>query len=379
MRNSPDTELLDAQKRLLAFADSYDTAPETATLSAISTRAQDIGKSASGSWVGYHANVYYRDFKPPPAGVHFDIDNGTGGTYFGGADPNWVEHTAQEVLDLILNDADKDSLASAETRAEKGLSVLNSVKADVSSLLSVHLDGRDDKFVQRMADEIEGKRVLTAAEIAEEMLPKRQLITRDLRAVQQGSWAPPHIKVQARIAAAHQPAAHCRELARLLDKLAAHFSRVAKADTRASRIGTSVFIGHGRSMVWRDLKDFIHDRLRLPWDEFNRVPVAGITNIARLSEMLDTAACAFVIMTAEDELADGKTQARMNVIHEVGLFQGRLGFTKAIVLLEEGCAEFSNIQGLGQIRFPTGNISAKFEEIRQVLEREGVLEATGTS
>jgi hypothetical protein len=30
-----------------------------------------------------------------------------------------------------------------------------------------------------------------------------------------------------------------------------------------------------------------------------------------------------------DELASGKVQARMNVIHEAGLFQGRLGFKKA--------------------------------------------------
>ena len=63
----------------------------------------------------------------------------------------------------------------------------------------------------------------------------------------------------------------------------------------------------------------------------------------------------------------------MNVVHEAGLFQGRLGFTKAIVLLEEGCEEFSNIQGLGQIRFPKGNIAAAFEEIRRVLEREDLL------
>jgi predicted nucleotide-binding protein len=78
-------------------------------------------------------------------------------------------------------------------------------------------------------------------------------------------------------------------------------------------------------------------------------------------------------MTAEDELLDGKIQARMNVIHEVGLFQSKLGFSKAIVLLEDGCEEFSNIQGLGQIRFPNGNIAGAFEDIRKVLEREGVI------
>jgi Predicted nucleotide-binding protein containing TIR-like domain len=48
-------------------------------------------------------------------------------------------------------------------------------------------------------------------------------------------------------------------------------------------------------------------------------------------------------MTAEDEKPYGKLRARLNVIHEAGLFQGRLGFNKAIVLLEDGCEEFSNI------------------------------------
>ncbi len=89
--------------------------------------------------------------------------------------------------------------------------------------------------------------------------------------------------------------------------------------------------------------------------------------------MLDDAGIAFLILTGEDELFDGKVQARLNVVHEAGLFQGRLGFTKAIILLEDGCDEFSNIQGLGQIRFPKGNLKQAFEEIRRVLEREGLL------
>src|SRR5450756_844121 len=55
-------------------------------------------------------------------------------------------------------------------------------------------------------------------------------------------------------------------------------------------------------------------------------------------------------------------------------FKGRLGFARAIILLEEGCDEFSNIQGLGHGRFPQGRISAAFEEVRRVLEREGFLD-----
>ena len=145
------------------------------------------------------------------------------------------------------------------------------------------------------------------------------------------------------------------------------------APRTSDNIGTHVFIGHGRSQDWRELKDFISDKLKLPWDEFNRVPIAGLTNITRLAEMLDQACMAFLVMTAEDEQADGKLRARENVVHEAGLFQGRLGFKKAIILLEEGCQEFSNIHGLGQIRFPKGNIKATFEDIREVLKREGIL------
>jgi len=60
--------------------------------------------------------------------------------------------------------------------------------------------------------------------------------------------------------------------------------------------------------------------------------------------------------------------------YTAGLFHGKLGFNRAIVHLKEGCEEFSNIHGLGQIQFPKGNIAAKFEEIRRVLEREGLIE-----
>ena len=134
-----------------------------------------------------------------------------------------------------------------------------------------------------------------------------------------------------------------------------------------------VFIGHGRSPVWRELKDFLADRLSLPWDEFNREPVAGIATTERLNQMLDIASFALLVMTAEDEHADSTLHARENVVHEVGLLQGRLGMRRAIILLEDGCKVFSNVHGLSCIPFPSGRISAVFEAIRQVLERERVL------
>lgn len=134
-----------------------------------------------------------------------------------------------------------------------------------------------------------------------------------------------------------------------------------------------IFIGHGRAAIWQTLALFLSGRLSLAHDEFNRESVAGLPTVERLEEMLDQASFAFIVFTGEDEGADGSLRARENVVHEAGLFQGRLGFRKAIILLEDGCNEFSNIQGLGQIRFPRGDIEKSYEEIRGVLEREGLL------
>jgi predicted nucleotide-binding protein len=125
--------------------------------------------------------------------------------------------------------------------------------------------------------------------------------------------------------------------------------------------------------VWKELKDFLADRLKMDWIEFNREFVAGLSTKERLEEMLNQSTFAFLVMTAEDERTDGTVHAREKVIHEAGIFQGRLGFKRAIILLEDGCAPFSNIDGLTYLRFQKGNIKTASEDIRRVLEREGLI------
>jgi hypothetical protein len=142
----------------------------------------------------------------------------------------------------------------------------------------------------------------------------------------------------------------------------------------AQTVPPTVFIGHGgRSLEWLKLKEFLSSRLHLSPIEFNSTPAAGVATTDRLMEMLDQADFAFLILTAEDERSDGKFGPRLNVVHEAGLFQGRLSFKRAIILLEEGCDNFSNVHGLNDIRFPKGNIDAAFEKVRGVLEREGLI------
>jgi predicted nucleotide-binding protein len=335
--------------------------------------ANQVGRAWGGSWIGYQSRVYYANLAPPPPGAHFSSEWGFQETFSQDSTGDWAEYTFDGVRDTIFSSAGVSSLKEIEKFTRQAGEVFQNAREEFLSVAVVSLENKSDAFLSRLKEQVENLKLTSKIDFIRAIQPRR-IMSRDSLAMTQGMHTPPHIDVLAEVCAIKNPLEKCEELAKIMRRTVSHLETKEHHRQEKQRIGTNVFIGHGRSPVWKDLKDFIQDRLDLPWDEFNRVPVAGITNIARLSEMLDDAAIAFVVMTAEDELADGKIQARMNVIHEAGLFQGKLGFTKAIVLREDGCEEFSNIEGLGQIPFPKGNIKAVFEEIRRVLEREGLIE-----
>ncbi len=338
--------------------------------------AEKIGKAWSRSWLGYHSRVYYANFADPPPGDYFNQEWGLMDTlasrYTVG---DWREYRFDDVIDLITQAAGNPDTTQQKEISKETSQAFEESQSGTLSLLSGALETRsNDKFLNDLLSKVERIKVFGANYIIDVMRPKGQMMSRDSVAIQAGLQTPPHLSILAQVHAIQSPFMACEELAKINRRAASHLQNIEKYKSKSERIGTNVFIGHGRSQIWKDLKDFIQDRMHLPWDEFNRVPVAGVTNVARLSQMLDEAAIAFLIMTAEDEQADGKQHARQNVIHEAGLFQGKLGFERAIILLEEGCEEFSNVQGLGQIRFPKDNVSAIFEDIRRVLEREKLVD-----
>jgi predicted nucleotide-binding protein len=132
----------------------------------------------------------------------------------------------------------------------------------------------------------------------------------------------------------------------------------------------TIFIGHGRSPLWRDLKDHLHEKHGIKVEAYEIGARAGHAVRDVLEEMLSKSAFALLVLTGEDMTLDGSSRARQNVIHEAGLFQGRLGFHRAVVLLEEGTEEFSNIHGLEQIRFAKGKIKETFGDVLATIRRE---------
>lgn len=370
-------ELRAFAQRLTSAAAQGEEPGVAGTLTKVEVAASQLARAWSGSNMGYHSRVYYADFEPPPPGAHFDSEWGFRGQ-FQGTTGDWREYDFDDVIALLYKIAGVPSLDEPAALASEAHRTWAETRPEIISVLSAYMAGHQDALIEQLRKEADEVRDLTETEAARGLAsPRGPMMIRDTTAFSQGFMTAPHQSVQARIVAIRTAFLACSSLAQIATRAASHIERLQASQLGRGQTGrstgTKVFIGHGRSPLWRELKDFIADRLHLEPDEFNRVPVAGVTNIARLSEMLDDAGIAFVVLTAEDETADGRERARQNVVHEAGLFQGRLGFARAIVLLEDGCDEFSNIQGLGQLRFPTGNISASFEDVRHVLEREGFL------
>ena len=367
-------DLRDAAAKLSAIAADGDDPSITEPTKAALEACSEVERAWSGSWLGYQSRVYYADFAPPPPGARFDAEWGAMQAFGNATRGDWREYRYEDVIDAIEKIAGGPDFTAAKSYEGRAQAALEDGKASAVSLLTAALTIREDALVREALDEVKALKPLTQSVVVQIRLPKGALMSRDSVAMSEGIAAPPHVGYQGWIVQMTDPGRRCRDLGKLAGRMADHLTRMDSGAGAASASGNStIFIGHGRSPAWRELKDFLEDRLHLDWEEFNRVPTAGVWTGDRLTGMLDNASMAFLICTAEDEHADSTRHARENVIHEAGLFQGRLGFARAIIMLEEGCAEFSNIHGLGQIRFPKGNISAKFEEIRNVLEREGII------
>ncbi|WP_371788442.1 nucleotide-binding protein [Streptomyces griseoaurantiacus] len=131
-----------------------------------------------------------------------------------------------------------------------------------------------------------------------------------------------------------------------------------------------IFIGHGRSPAWRDLKDHLAEQHGYTVQAYETGTRHGHTIRDILDELLHASSFALLVLTGEDLQQNGDVRARQNVVHELGLFQGKLGFARAIAVVEEGVELISNMDGVQQIRFTKGNIRQVYGDVLAVLRRE---------
>lgn len=134
-----------------------------------------------------------------------------------------------------------------------------------------------------------------------------------------------------------------------------------------------VFLGHGRSLLWTKVERWLEKDKRVSVQAWESEPHAGEQVIEVLERLLDSCTFAVLVVTGEDSTSTGALRARQNVIHEIGLFQGRLGFKKVALLEQDGTESFSNVDGLQTLRFPGHGIETTFPELERMMKREGLV------
>ena len=399
---SHSKELFQIARQLDQYAE-YETPELNRLLEAL----ESVEKSWSGSWLNSESDYYNKNFEPTSEVYGEKAEYGhPRGPYYAFPSAEWRTYSRSEVERYLNEKSDNPSTDRFSKEGEDATTAFKKAKSLVFSLLYENFDTENDRFLQNWIGIIEELEFFSESGYIESkrLLDEKATIVRFANKNMQRSYnrinnksnifsalaamshasnrsaekpdikTPPHVVILAKILAIKHPFDSCKALYERIVELGEHLKNIESSFFNGGEYGTRVFIGHGRSDCWRDLRDFISGHLNLPCDEFDRVPTAGMTIPERLEQMLQDACIALLVMTGEDEQPDGELRARMNVIHEVGLFQGRLGLKKAIILLEEGCEKFSNIHGVLEIRFPKGEIHAAFEKIREVMEREGVLD-----
>ncbi|ASW57832.1 ribokinase [Plantactinospora sp. KBS50] len=146
----------------------------------------------------------------------------------------------------------------------------------------------------------------------------------------------------------------------------------AAGERRTAGTPRGVFIAHGAHPEWLAVQRFIADRFELPVYSFESGAWGGRSVTEALADYLERCSFAVCVLTAEDFTGDGRRLARQNVIHEVGLFQGRHGFDRVAVLAEEGCDFVPPAAAPYTITFPPHGIGTAFYQLAEMIVAQGV-------
>jgi hypothetical protein len=154
-------------------------------------------------------------------------------------------------------------------------------------------------------------------------------------------------------------------------KVTRDFIRTLDAERRSGAPSSGIFISHGTSSEWLAVQRFVEDGFDSPVHFFESAPWGGREVSEALGKYLERCSMAVCVLTADDASNDGRRFARQSVIHEVGLFQGRHGSDRVVLLVEEGCDFVPQPAVPYAISFPRNRINRAFYQLAEILKSRG--------
>lgn len=136
-----------------------------------------------------------------------------------------------------------------------------------------------------------------------------------------------------------------------------------------------VFIIHGKSKVWKDVRKHINEQLNFATVVLiDEVDQGDLLDLFKESVWEDCD-CAVAIMSPDDKMKNGRVRARQNVLFEIGYCQGLWDHyyqdesIKPVIILKERKVEMpSDLAGNKVIMYTEGQISKSLEKLSVALE-----------
>jgi hypothetical protein len=221
-------------------------------ISALRNACEQAEQAWSGSNLGYHATVYFAGLQPKPADAEFSPEWGLMDRWpTHQPHPGWQKMEHQSVVNEIISRAGRPDRVSIESELASIRKVFSGLRESATSILTTIISEKADPFLSRKLNEIEALEAPETITIERRLISKGAGWSRDSLAMIQGLRAAPHQSMIALPLSASALEAGIEKLEKASREAASHIRRIEARQRRASSVGTNIFIGHGRSPVWR--------------------------------------------------------------------------------------------------------------------------------
>jgi hypothetical protein len=184
-------ELFEIAKKLNEAAAERESDEIAQPLALLEEAANQVKRSFSGSWLGYHSRVYYEELLPPPPGANFSQEWGLKDLSHTslGSRGDWCEYDKEEVKKHICKLAKNPNLKPPNDASDKAAEVFDKSKSEVLSIFENELDHKPDAFISKLKTDLESFERMSSFEVAQHWCPKGQIMTRDMIAWAKENWS----------------------------------------------------------------------------------------------------------------------------------------------------------------------------------------------
>lgn len=316
-----------------------------------------VGKSFSGSWLGYHSQVYYKNFKTPIAGAIFSVEWGLEQQYgITGTTGEWHIYNYDDVIKYILKTSGIEDIEALNKASSSIAKLFESTKESLLSLISIYSSSNSDNdiYYQEVIEEIRNCKLIKSSDYIAYYKPKGRLASRDSRATMNGIQTPAHISLLGNLLEIEDPIRCCNQLNESIKKLITHYTNkeLLSMPTSKMTLSNKIFIVHGHDdLAKTEVARFI-EKLGLEAIILHEQVDAGRTIIEKLEKNTEVG-FGIVLYTACDFGGSNKinpeiknNRARQNVVFEHGYLIAKLGRSKVCALVKDNVEHPSDLSGV---------------------------------